>query len=86
MCIRDSYNTVLFLGDGNIYGNNNFNNLTLSATKTYTLASGKTQTVNNLFSANTPQCSGWSTIKTSTVAVSYTHLDVYKRQSLLLRF
>lgn len=61
------YNTVLFLGDGNIYGNNNFNNLTLSATKTYTLASGKTQTVNNLFSANTPQCSGWSTIKTSTV-------------------
>jgi hypothetical protein len=61
------YNKVLFLGDGNIYGNNNFNDLTFSATKTYTLASGKTQTVNNLFSASTPQCSGWSTIKASTV-------------------
>lgn len=61
------YNTVLFLGDGNIYGNNNFNNLTLSAAKTYTFASGRTQTVNNLFSANTSQCSGWSTIKASIV-------------------
>ena len=60
------YNNVVFLGDGNLYGDNNFKSLIFSPSKTYTLPSGKTQTIVNLFSANTPQCGGWSTIKSST--------------------
>ncbi|WP_282629645.1 hypothetical protein [Empedobacter sedimenti] len=60
-----TYNQVDFKGNGGINGDNIFKNLLFSATKTYTFESGKTQRIFSLFSANTPQCGGWSTIISS---------------------
>ena len=61
-----NFNKVEFKGDGAINGNNTVKTLVFSPTKTYVLASEATQTITNLFSANTPQCGGWSTITSST--------------------
>ena len=61
------YNRVVFNGNGSISGNNTFKELILAPTKTYSLVSGTTQTITGLFSADTPQCGGWSSITSSTV-------------------
>ena len=56
------YNRVVFNGNGLISGNNTFKELILAPTKTYYLVSSNTQTITGLFSADTPQCGGWSAI------------------------
>ncbi|WP_241283132.1 hypothetical protein, partial [Chryseobacterium timonianum] len=40
--------------------------LVFSAGRTYTFPAGNTQIITSLFSANTPQCGGWSTISSGT--------------------
>ncbi|CAH0193512.1 hypothetical protein [Chryseobacterium sp. Bi04] len=59
------FNRVEFKGDGAIFGDNQYKELILAPTKTYSLQANKTQTITMLFSANTPQCGGWSTISSS---------------------
>ncbi len=60
------FNRVEFKNNGNIGGNNTIKDLIFTAGKTYTLGQASTQTITNLFSANTPECGGWSTITSST--------------------
>ncbi|UHO37137.1 hypothetical protein H5J24_15415 [Chryseobacterium capnotolerans] len=60
------FNKVEFKGDGAVYGDNQFKELVFSAGRTYTFPAGNTQTITSLFSANTPQCGGWSTISSGT--------------------
>ncbi len=63
-----SFNKVEFKGDGRIEGNNKFKQLMFSRTKTYELQAEGTQTISDLFSAQTTQCDGWSTINSTTTS------------------
>ncbi|HMK26116.1 MAG TPA: hypothetical protein VK483_08810, partial [Chitinophagaceae bacterium] len=57
------FNNVVFSNNGNINGNNLYNNLQFSPGYSYTLARGKTQTINTTFSAN-GNCGGHISIIT----------------------
>jgi hypothetical protein len=57
------FNNVEFRGHAYIKGNNIFNNLTLAAGKVYSFENGYTQTINGIFTAQTPACSGWAILK-----------------------
>ncbi|WP_145854974.1 hypothetical protein [Pedobacter suwonensis] len=59
-------NKVEFKNDGLVNGDNEYKKLIFAPTKTYTLQSGKKQTITTLFDSNTPQCGGWTTISSST--------------------
>ena len=50
------FHNVTLFGDGFFEGDNTFNNLTLSAGKTYILQNGKTQTVTSNFYASGNPC------------------------------
>ena len=60
-----TFNKVTFLGDGRITGTTTIKNLVFSPSKTYVLDAGKTQTILESFTANTPVCGGWTTITSS---------------------
>jgi hypothetical protein len=60
---------VTFLQTGNITGNNTFNNLTFTPGYTYTLTSGRTQTINGTLNAN-GTCSATITIRSNTTAAT----------------
>ncbi|WP_160137436.1 hypothetical protein [Chryseobacterium sp. c4a] len=58
-----NFHNVELKGGGYIYGFNHYNQLILAPTKTFYLDSNTNQTIDSLFSLNTPACEGWSTIK-----------------------
>ncbi|MDN3692741.1 hypothetical protein QWZ06_10850 [Chryseobacterium tructae] len=58
-----NFHHVELKGGGYIYGFNRYNQLILAPAKTFYLESNTNQTINSLFSLNTPECEGWSTIK-----------------------
>ena len=64
------FNRVEFKDDGQINGDNTFNELVFASEKTYVLENGKTQTIVNSFTATTVLCEGWSTIKSQTAGVT----------------
>jgi gliding motility-associated-like protein len=59
------FHNVNFAEDGLVYDNNIFNNLTFAAGRTYTLESGKTQTVNNKLQIQ-GSCSNYIILESST--------------------
>lgn len=62
-----NFNTLDFRGDATINGNNKVKNLLFSPVKNIIFQSGKTLTVTDVFTANTPQCAGWASFSASTV-------------------
>ena len=52
--INTNFNSVKFVGHGNIYGNNSFKDLFFAAGKTYILGDRTTQTIENLTLGGTP--------------------------------
>ncbi|WP_412850771.1 beta strand repeat-containing protein [Chryseobacterium sp. PMSZPI] len=67
-----NFHKVELKGSATILGYNNFNQLILGPTKSYILPSVGIQTISDLFSANTPSCTGWTTINTPTVGAAAT--------------
>jgi len=58
---------VLFAGSGTIYGNNTYNNLTLTSGKTFVLEDGKTQTIiTNILQTGPLNCGNTTTIESLT--------------------
>ncbi len=60
------FNRVEFKDKGILRGFNTINTLIFSANKTYSLQSGTTQTVQSLFSFNTPDCAGFGSLTSET--------------------
>ena len=63
------YNRVEYKGNGFLSNSNTFKELIFSPTKTYSFQANTTQTITKLFSANTPNCGGWSTITSATTGI-----------------